>query len=148
MRTADLQADVQPGVVYDALNRRLRGEGLFFPPQPGGSADWATIGGMVANNASGIWSVKYGGTRDHVRAATLVTGTAAVAELDNQLTADVVEARAERGPGARRHLAASRQQITASPAGTMIRSGQRNTSRSSASMWNSAAGSGSCTRTM
>src|SRR5207244_13608797 len=60
--------------IYAALNRELRPHGLFFPPSPGGSADVATIGGMVANNASGIYSVKYGGTRDHVRAATLVTG--------------------------------------------------------------------------
>src|SRR2546425_13372746 len=75
IRAEDLQVDVQPGVVYAALNRQLRPHGLFFPPSPGGSADVATIGGMAANNASGIYSVKYGGTRDHVRAATVVTGT-------------------------------------------------------------------------
>jgi D-lactate dehydrogenase (cytochrome) len=39
---------------------------------------------MVANNASGIYSVKYGGTRDHVRAATVVTGTGAVLRLGNR----------------------------------------------------------------
>src|SRR6185369_14951754 len=50
---------------------------------PGGSADWATVGGMVANNASGIYSVKYGGTRDHVRAATVVTGAGEVVRLGN-----------------------------------------------------------------
>ena len=70
VRPGDLQVDLQPGVVYAALNRRLRSHGLFFPPSPGGSADVATIGGMVANNASGIYSVRYGGTRDHVRAST------------------------------------------------------------------------------
>jgi D-lactate dehydrogenase (cytochrome) len=84
VRPADLQIDVQPGVVYAALNRELRPHGLFFPPSPGGSADWATVGGMVANNASGIYSVKYGGTRDHVRAATLVTGTGDVVRLGNR----------------------------------------------------------------
>ncbi len=72
VRAGDLQVDVEPGVVYAALNRQLGPSGLFFPPSPGGSADWATVGGMVANNASGIYSVKYGGTRDHVRAATVV----------------------------------------------------------------------------
>jgi D-lactate dehydrogenase (cytochrome) len=36
---------------------------------------------MVANNASGIYSVKYGGTRDHVKAATVVTGTGEVLQL-------------------------------------------------------------------
>src|SRR5213080_2554850 len=81
---ADLQVDVQPGVIYATLNRRLRPHGLFFPPSPGGSADVATIGGMVANNASGIYSVKYGGTRDHVRAATVVSGTGRVLRLGNR----------------------------------------------------------------
>jgi len=84
VRGADLQVDVEPGVVYSELNRQLRPHGLFFPPSPGGSADWATVGGMVANNASGIYSVKYGGTRDHVRAATLVTGTGEVVRLGNR----------------------------------------------------------------
>jgi len=84
VRAGDLQVDVEPGVVYAALNRELRPSGLFFPPSPGGSADWATVGGMVANNASGIYSVKYGGTRDHVRAATVVTGTGQVLRLGNR----------------------------------------------------------------
>ncbi len=77
----DLQVTVQPGVVYNDLNDQLKAYGLFFPPSPGGSSDVATIGGMVANNASGIYSVKYGGTRDHVKAATVVTGTGEVLEL-------------------------------------------------------------------
>jgi D-lactate dehydrogenase (cytochrome) len=84
VRPEDLQVDVQPGVVYAALNRGLRPHGLFFPPSPGGSAEVATIGGMVANNASGIYSVKYGGTRDHVRAATVVTGSGQVLRLGNR----------------------------------------------------------------
>jgi D-lactate dehydrogenase (cytochrome) len=84
VRDADLQVDVEPGVVYAELNRQLRPHGLFFPPSPGGSADWATVGGMVANNASGIYSVKYGGTRDHVRAATVVTGAGDVVRLGNR----------------------------------------------------------------
>jgi len=84
VRDADLQVDVEPGVVYAELNRQLRPHGLFFPPSPGGSADWATVGGMAANNASGIYSVKYGGTRDHVRAATVVTGTGQVLRLGNR----------------------------------------------------------------
>ena len=77
----DLQVTVQPGVVYNDLNDQLKASGLFFPPSPGGSSDVATVGGMVANNASGIYSVKYGGTRDHVKAATVVTGTGEVLEL-------------------------------------------------------------------
>src|SRR5262249_33013322 len=77
----DLQVTVQPGIVYNHLNEQLKPYGLFFPPSPGGSSDVATAGGMVANNASGIYSVKYGGTRDHVKAATVVTGTGEVLHL-------------------------------------------------------------------
>lgn len=78
---ADLQVSVQPGIVYNDLNDQLKPHGLFFPPSPGGSSDVATIGGMVANNASGIYSVKYGGTREHVKAATVVTGTGEILPL-------------------------------------------------------------------
>ena len=81
VHTEDLQVSVQPGIVYNQLNEQLKSAGLFFPPSPGGSSDVATIGGMVANNASGIYSVKYGGTRDHVKAATVVTGTGEILQL-------------------------------------------------------------------
>ena len=65
IRENDLQVVVQPGIVYDALNAKLKRLGLFFPPAPG-SADVATIGGMVANNSSGMRAVRYGVTRNYV----------------------------------------------------------------------------------
>jgi D-lactate dehydrogenase (cytochrome) len=65
IREEDLQVVVQPGVIYDQLNAQLRRLGMFFPPAPG-SSDVATIGGMVANNSSGMRAVKYGVTRDYV----------------------------------------------------------------------------------
>ena len=65
VRPADLQAVVGPGAVYDALNERLARDGLRFPPGIS-SGDVATIGGMIANNASGFNAVRYGETRDHV----------------------------------------------------------------------------------
>lgn len=61
----DFQCRVQPGVVYDELNRQLARHGLFFAPGPS-SGDVATIGGMVANNAGGLNALRYGVTRDHV----------------------------------------------------------------------------------
>jgi len=80
----DLQVRVQPGIIYDNLNEYLKREGLFFPPSPGGSGDVATVGGMVATNASGIYSVKYGGTREYVLELEIVTGTGRTMKIGNR----------------------------------------------------------------
>ena len=69
IRPGDLQVDVQPGVLRKELNRRVGRHGLFFPPDPGADA---TIGGMIANNASGVQTVKYGATKDYVMKLTTV----------------------------------------------------------------------------
>lgn len=65
VRPDDLQVVVGPGIVYDDLNEQLASDGLRFPPGIS-SGDVATIGGMIANNASGFNAVRYGETRDHV----------------------------------------------------------------------------------
>ncbi|MCS7117850.1 MAG: FAD-binding oxidoreductase [Thaumarchaeota archaeon] len=77
VRPLDLQVDVQPGVIYDQLNAHLAPHGLFFPPDPGSSRS-CTIGGMIANNASGLRAVRYGVTRDYVLSLRLVTPTGKV----------------------------------------------------------------------
>ena len=58
-------ARVEPGIVLDELNARLRQEGLRFAPDIS-TASRATVGGMMANNSSGARSVIYGKTIDHV----------------------------------------------------------------------------------
>jgi glycolate oxidase len=65
IRPEDMLCQVQPGVVDDDLNRALKPYGFMYPPAPA-SSRIATIGGEIANNASGIRSVKYGATRDYV----------------------------------------------------------------------------------
>ncbi len=50
---------VQPGLVLEHLNARLKPEGLFFPIDPS-TASRATLGGMTANNSSGARSIRYG----------------------------------------------------------------------------------------
>lgn len=80
----DLQVQVQPGIVYDHLNDYLKRDGLFFPPSPGGSGDFATIGGMVSTNASGIYSVKYGGTREYVLSMEIVTGEGTLLKIGSR----------------------------------------------------------------
>ena len=56
---------VEPGVVDDDLNKALKPYGVFYPPTPASSLI-ATIGGEIANNASGTRSVKYGAARDAI----------------------------------------------------------------------------------
>ena len=80
----DLQVRVEPGIIYDHLNDYLKRESLWFPPAPGGSSDVATIGGMVATNASGIYSVKYGGTKDFVLELEIVDGTGKLHRLGDR----------------------------------------------------------------
>jgi FAD/FMN-containing dehydrogenase/Fe-S oxidoreductase len=56
---------VEPGITLGNLNRHLKQFGLWFPPDPS-SGEVATLGGMIANNAAGAHTVKYGPTRDYV----------------------------------------------------------------------------------
>ena len=58
-------AIVEPGVICDALNEELSRHGFFFPPDPA-SSPACTIGGMVANDAAGNKTIKYGSTRAFV----------------------------------------------------------------------------------
>jgi FAD/FMN-containing dehydrogenase/Fe-S oxidoreductase len=56
---------VEPGVVCSELNAFLKPYGVRFAPDPA-TENRATIGGMIANNAAGMRSVRYGMTIDHV----------------------------------------------------------------------------------
>ncbi len=78
LREEDFQVDVEPGVVYQDLNEKLRHTGLFFPPDPGARA---TLGGMIANNASGTRTVYYGATRDYVMRLKVALAGGEVIEL-------------------------------------------------------------------
>lgn len=62
---------VEPGVVLDQLNAFLAPSGWFFPPDVS-TATRATIGGMVATDASGKGSRHYGRTSDYIEALDVV----------------------------------------------------------------------------
>ncbi len=62
---------VQPGVICAHLNRYLAQNGRRFAPDSA-SAETCTIGGMVANNASGSRALRWGYTRDHIRRLRVV----------------------------------------------------------------------------
>src|SRR5262249_43544160 len=61
----DAVAIVEPGVFTGELKAAVRGEKLFYPPDPASMKD-CTIGGNVATNAGGPRCLKYGVTRNYV----------------------------------------------------------------------------------
>jgi D-lactate dehydrogenase (cytochrome) len=81
IRAEAFQADVEPGVIYQDLNKKLRHTGLFFPPDPGARA---TLGGMIANNASGTRTVYYGSSKDYVLRLTAVLANGEIIQLGNR----------------------------------------------------------------
>src|ERR1019366_7111129 len=52
---------VEPGINYGKLQQTLHTHGRFLPPYPA-SLEYSTIGGAIANNATGEKSIKYGDT--------------------------------------------------------------------------------------
>lgn len=58
-------ATVEPGLNIETLNMALRPNGLMFGPDPA-SANRATVGGVIGNNATGSHSIMYGMTGDNV----------------------------------------------------------------------------------
>jgi D-lactate dehydrogenase (cytochrome) len=77
----DFQVTVQPGIGYKNLNAALARHGLFFPPDPGANA---SIGGMLANNAAGIRTVRYGATRDNVLSLEVVLADGRIMRLGSR----------------------------------------------------------------
>lgn len=70
---------VQPGVLLNDLAEDAQKQGLLYPPDPG--EKFATLGGNAATNAGGMRAVKYGCTRDYVRAMTVVLPTGEIVRL-------------------------------------------------------------------
>jgi len=69
----------QPGINYGKLQQTVNMHYRFIPPYPS-SIEYSTIGGAVANNASGEKTIKYGSTRDYVRGLRVVLANGEVIE--------------------------------------------------------------------
>ena len=69
-------AIVEPGIVLDHLNAKLKKHGLWFPVDVSTSAQ-ATLGGMAGNNSCGSRSIRYGNMVHNVAGidAVLADGT-------------------------------------------------------------------------
>ncbi len=77
----DFQVTVEPGIGHKDLNAQIARQGLFFPPDPGANA---TVGGMLANNAAGIRTVKYGASKDNVLAMQVALADGRLIEVGSR----------------------------------------------------------------
>ena len=66
-----MTATVEPGVILSTLNKAAAKFSLQFGPDPA-SAERATMGGVIANNATGAHSILYGMTADHLLSADVI----------------------------------------------------------------------------
>ncbi len=75
---------VQCGVLLNDLAEDCTRQGLMYPPDPG--EKFATLGGNVSTNAGGMRAVKYGATRDYVRAMTVVLPTGEITKFGSTVS--------------------------------------------------------------
>lgn len=66
----NLTLTVEPGVLLMEISAYVESHDFFYPPDPGEKS--ASIGGNISTNAGGMRAVKYGVTRDYVRALEVV----------------------------------------------------------------------------
>ena len=83
----------EPGVVLGVLNRQLAPLGWMVGPDPA-SAERATIGGCVGNNATGAHSILYGMMADHVLSTAVVLADGSHSRFEG-LTAEGIAAKAK-----------------------------------------------------
>ncbi|HEX8965019.1 MAG TPA: FAD-binding oxidoreductase [Patescibacteria group bacterium] len=79
----DLQIAVQPGILGEELDKKLKKYRLWFAAAPG-SKHIATIGGMIANNAGGMHAVKYGVVGESVLKLTVVLANGDIMQVGSR----------------------------------------------------------------
>lgn len=74
-------ARVEPGLTVSQLNRALAPHGLMWGPDPA-SADRATLGGALGNNATGSHSIRYGMAADNLHSLRALLADGAWASFE------------------------------------------------------------------
>jgi FAD/FMN-containing dehydrogenase/Fe-S oxidoreductase len=82
-RVIEGQVTVQPGVVLNSLNRTAARYGLQFGPDPA-SAERATMGGSLSNNATGAHSILYGMSADHLLSAEVILADGSITNFSDR----------------------------------------------------------------
>ncbi|MDX2121256.1 MAG: FAD-binding oxidoreductase [Gemmatimonadota bacterium] len=78
---AGATAITSANITQQELNDAARSHGLRLPPDPS-SSRWATLGGMVATNAAGARTVRYGPARAWVEGLEIVTADGEIGWLE------------------------------------------------------------------
>lgn len=99
VNVAEHWARVQPGIVLDELNHKLKPHGLMYAPDVATSSR-ANVGGTIGNNSAGSHSLIYGKTIDHIMSIDLVLSNAdeitaapiSLQELETKKRGDTLEA--------------------------------------------------------
>jgi len=71
LETGDDYVILEPGMVKGMLDRELKKRGKFLPPDPA-SSNYCTMGGMMADNSSGVHCLGYGNTIDFIEGVDFV----------------------------------------------------------------------------
>jgi FAD/FMN-containing dehydrogenase len=78
---------VQPGLVKGVLDKELKKRGKFLPPDPA-SSNYCTIGGMIANNSSGVHALGYGSTIEFLDMVNVVYSDGNFGSVNNGNTSN------------------------------------------------------------
>jgi FAD/FMN-containing dehydrogenase/Fe-S oxidoreductase len=78
------QITAEPGIVLNALNRAAARYSLQFGPDPA-SSERATLGGSLANNATGAHSILYGMSADHILSAEVVLSDGTITTFSDRM---------------------------------------------------------------
>ncbi|WP_019413276.1 FAD-binding oxidoreductase [Paenisporosarcina sp. TG20] len=84
----NLMITVQPGVITQEISNYVEEHGFFYPPDPS-SMKISTIGGNVSENSGGLRGLKYGVTKDYVKALTVVLPDGSIVKTGGKLAKDV-----------------------------------------------------------
>ena len=75
---------VQPGISLSDLNKELKKDGFFFPPDPA-SSYICTVGGAIAEGSGGLRCVKYGTMKDWVLSVRVVLPNGTITTMGEPL---------------------------------------------------------------
>lgn len=87
LEAADLVATVEAGVAWRDLQRSLADHGVWVAVDPPGQG--RTVGSVVATGTAGPLRTGFGGVRDHVLGATLVTGEGRIVRAGGRVVKNV-----------------------------------------------------------